>query len=63
MAKENGYKYILDTSVGNVLYSEATDDVYATVLKKLATMPVIQLPGTKTEEKKTPGKTAPAKGK
>lgn len=67
VAKENGYKYILDTSVGNVLYSEATDDVYSTVLKKLATIPVIQLPGTKTEEKKTPaktpGKTAPAKGK
>jgi outer membrane protein len=35
VAKENGYKYIFDTSAGYVLYFEDADDVYALVAKKL----------------------------
>lgn len=35
VAKENGYKYILDSSVGTVLYSEPSDDVITLVMKKL----------------------------
>jgi len=35
VAKENGYKYALDTSNGLVLYSEPSDDILALVIKKL----------------------------
>lgn len=35
VAKENGYKYVLDTSQGMVLYSEPADDILALVKKKL----------------------------
>lgn len=35
VAKDNGYKYVLDTSTGLVLYSEPTDDIIALVIKKL----------------------------
>ncbi len=35
VAKENGYKYVLDTSTGIVLFSEPTDDIIALVIKKL----------------------------
>jgi len=35
VAKENGYKYILDSSLGVVLFSEPTDDVITLVMKKL----------------------------
>ncbi len=47
VAKENSYKYILDTSTGNVLYSEASDDVLMLVKKKLDTMPAAVIPGSK----------------
>jgi len=36
IAKENGYTYILDSSVGVVLYSVETDDILPLVKKKLA---------------------------
>jgi len=36
VAKENGYKYILDVSTGGVLYSEPADDITPLVIKKLA---------------------------
>ena len=36
VAKEGGYKYILDTSVGIVLYSVDEDDILPLVKKKLA---------------------------
>src|SRR6185312_7884334 len=39
VAKENGYKYVLDTSQGFVLYFEETDDLYALVAKKLGLKP------------------------
>lgn len=48
VAKENSYKYILDTSAGSVLYSEASDDVLMLVKKKLDTMPAAVIPGAKT---------------
>lgn len=35
VAKENGYKYVLDTSTGIVLFSEPTDDIITLVVKKL----------------------------
>ncbi len=35
VAKDNGYKYVLDTSTGLVLYSEPTDDIIGLVIKKL----------------------------
>jgi outer membrane protein len=70
VAKEAGYKYVLDTSVGNVLYSEPSDDIFAAVKKKLDSMPAAQIPGagnSSAKDQKTPpaktGGTAPAKGK
>lgn len=67
VAKEGGYKYVLDTSVGNLLYTESSDDIYSAVIKKLQSMPVVELPGIKSGDKnppaKTPAKTTPAKGK
>lgn len=35
VAKENGYKYALDTSTGLVLYSDPADDILVLVAKKL----------------------------
>lgn len=46
VAKENGYKYVLDTSSGVVLFSEASDDILLIVKKKLDTMPAAVLPGS-----------------
>lgn len=45
VAKENGYRYVLDTSTGNVLYSEPGDDIIALVKKKLDSMPAANIPG------------------
>jgi outer membrane protein len=39
VAQKNGYKYILDTSSGIVLYFEESDDVYALVAKELGIKP------------------------
>lgn len=68
VAKEGGYKYVLDTSVGSVLYSEPSDDVLMAVKKKLDSMPAAVIPGANNASGgiKTPpnggGKTPP-KGK
>lgn len=35
VAKENGYKYALDTSTGLVLYSDPAEDIMSLVIKKL----------------------------
>lgn len=35
VAKENGFKYALDTSTGLVLYTEPADDIIGLVIKKL----------------------------
>ncbi len=47
VAKEGGYKYVLDTSTQNtsVLYSEAGDDILMAVKKKLDAMPPANIPG------------------
>jgi outer membrane protein len=66
VAKDGGYKYILDTSQGNVLYSEPSDDVLAAVKKKLDSMPLANIPGTGATPNKTPTPKAggmPPKGK
>jgi outer membrane protein len=39
VAKENGYKYVLDTSQGFVVYFEDTDDLYPLVAKRLGIKP------------------------
>lgn len=53
VAKENGYKYVLDTSAGNVLYSEASEDILMAVKKKLDSMPAAVIPGANPEKPKT----------
>ena len=35
VAKENGYTYIFDTSVGALLYQQDSDDIFALVKKKM----------------------------
>jgi outer membrane protein len=68
VAKEGGYKYILDTSSGVVLFHEPSDDVLMLVKKKLDTMPMAVLPGTTpggantTPKKETPKNTTSPKG-
>jgi outer membrane protein len=67
VAKESGYKYVFDTSTGVVLFHEQGDDLFASVKKKLDTMPAAVLPtgntpsngGTKTP---TNGGTRPQGG-
>lgn len=46
VAKENGYKYVLDASAGFILYSEQSDDILPIVKKKLDSMPPATLPGS-----------------
>ena len=67
VARENGYKYVLDTSTGIVLFHEPSDDIFLLVKKKLDSMPPAVLPtgasstgGTKTGG--TGGTKAPAGG-
>lgn len=70
VAKENSYKYVLDTSAGNVLYTEAADDITTLVKKKLDSMPAAIIPGAQGSTPKpntgvgtpktTPGGTKPA---
>lgn len=72
VAKESGYKYVLDTSTGMVLYSESADDILSTVKKKLDGMPEAVLPGAAPANNSAPktnsttpanNKPSPAKGK
>lgn len=48
VAKDGGFKYVLDTSSQNptVLYSEPSDDILVAVKKKLDSMPAAVIPGT-----------------
>jgi outer membrane protein len=57
-AKEGGYKYVLDTSVGNVLYHEAAEDLLTAAKKKLDGMPAVTFPGAgnATKPNSTPNK-------
>jgi len=59
VAKENGYKYVLDTSTGNVLYTEAADDIIGLVKKKLDSMPAAVIPGAQGTTTPKPGTTSP----
>ncbi len=65
VAKEGGYKYVLDTSTGLVLYSEAGEDILLAVKKKLDSMPAAVIPGvggtTAPKNPKTPGTTPKGK--
>lgn len=73
VAKESGYKYVLDTSIGAVLYYEPSDDIFTAVKKKLDSMPPANIPGATTggvkdmKDNKTPpnksGGSTPPKGK
>jgi outer membrane protein len=56
VAKENSYKYVLDTSTGLVLYNEAADDIIALVIKKLGITP-----GAAPLKPATPTATTPKK--
>jgi len=60
VAKEGGYKYVLDTSGGSILYSEPSDDVLAAVKKKLDSMPAAIIPGANNTQGGT--KTPPSGG-
>ena len=66
VAKEGGFKYVLDTSVGNVLYSEPADDIFAAVKKKLDSMPPANIPGANpsnnVKDPKKPNNGTPPKG-
>ncbi len=66
VAKEGGYKYVLNTSLSSsgALYSEPSDDIFAAVKKKLDAMPPVNIPGA-TPNSKPPIKagTAPKKAK
>ena len=53
VAKENGYKYVFDTSSGIVLYSEPSDDILGLVKKKLdlsATAAPAPMPNKETKK-------------
>ena len=66
VAKEGGYKYVLDTSPsnGSVLYSEPAEDIFTAVKKKLETMPPAFIPGADPSKKTPPSKGGtPVKGK
>ncbi len=45
VAKENGYSYVLDTSVGAVIYAQDSDDIMKLVKKKLNITDVPVTPG------------------
>ncbi|PBQ32174.1 hypothetical protein CNR22_10445 [Sphingobacteriaceae bacterium] len=67
VAKEGGYKYVLDTSTDrtSVLYHEASDDILMLVKKKLDSMPLAQIPGVtpaNTGGIKAPQQTPPQGG-
>lgn len=64
VAKEGGYKYVLDVSLQStsVLYSEPSDDILASVRKKLETMPLAVIPGTNNSANNG-NKTMPAPNK
>jgi outer membrane protein len=62
VAKENGYKYVLDTSVGNVLYSEPSEDILMAVKKKMDSMPAANIPGTGSNTTPKTNNTTPQKG-
>lgn len=71
VAKESGYKYVLDTSnqSTSVLYCESGDDILNAVKKKLDGMPLATIPGSTPpgtggiKAPPQPTKVPPSKGK
>jgi outer membrane protein len=65
VAKDGGYKYVLDTSPQNtaVLFSEQSDDILASVKKKLDSMPQAVIPGATQNQnnKQAPNNQQPPK--
>lgn len=59
VSKEGGYKYVLDTSTGNVLYADPAEDILLAVKKKLDAMPLATIPGANTTAEKPKTNTAP----
>jgi outer membrane protein len=51
VAKELGYKSVLDSTPGNVLYMDPSDNIFAQVKKKLDSMPPAEIPGASKETK------------
>lgn len=51
VAKENGYKYVLDTSTGLVLYNEPADDLIGLVIKKMGITVPAPTPAPTTPKK------------
>ena len=60
VAKESGFKYVFDTAVGVILYSEPTDDIMPLVKKKLGIDAAAQ-PSKPGEPAKSAPAPAPAK--
>jgi outer membrane protein len=50
VAKSNGFKYVLDTSTGMVIYNEPADDIFNLVVKQLGI--TVPAPTTNTTPKK-----------
>jgi len=52
VAKESGYKYVLDASTSrtSILYSEPSEDILKAVKKKLDSMPLANIPGASQPE-------------
>jgi len=61
VAKEMGYKYVLDTSPSNntVLYFDGSDDIFTAVKKKLESMPDAVIPGAKPKTTPPPANPKP----
>lgn len=59
VSKEGGFKYVLDTSTGNVLYADPAEDILLAVKKKLDSMPLAVIPGANTTSEKPKTTTTP----
>jgi outer membrane protein len=59
VSKEGGFKYVLDTSTGNVLYADPAEDILLAVKKKLDAMPLAVIPGANATSEKPKTTTAP----
>jgi outer membrane protein len=56
VAKENNFRYVFDTSMGVVLYNEASDDIMPLVKKKMGLADVPAPSPNKDKEQPTPKK-------
>ncbi|MCE3226530.1 MAG: OmpH family outer membrane protein [Bacteroidetes bacterium] len=63
VAKELGYKSVLDSTPGNVLYMDPSDNIFTQVKKKLDSMPAAEIPGAPKDTKGPEKNPEPSKGK